>query len=254
MSFPCRLCSLLVLFVLFRVECADDSFVKKVQAAQELFQDKTKTAESMKAFEDIVAEYPDKPDGHHYLSLIYLRQEMLPEAENELQEMVKLNPMDVNTRFNLGMCLSKQAAAGKSEKANDKFQEAIDHFEEAINFGGLSNAHPKVMARMLLVLGNTYTKLAKLMQAEEDGKQTVWFATAAMKAFDDVLKFDPKFPDAANNKAYCIQQFGFEPLGEATAAEDVRERTSLAVRLAQKQAAVAAAVTKDEDEDEGVAM
>jgi len=230
---------LVIVLVICSCVFAADDFTTRVQAAQALFKNADKAAEAEKAFEAIASEFPDKPDGYHWLSVLYLRQERLPEAEKTLQHMLTLQPTDLGTHFNLGTCLAGQGGA--------KIEEAVEIFSKAVNMAA-EGTNPKVLARIFLSMGNACIKVGTAAKEAGDQEKALGYGARAVESYDKCLGIDPNHPDAANNRAFATQTFGLQLI---STAEEVRDRTAYGVKMAVKNAAPAEA---EDEEDEGVAM
>lgn len=197
--------------------------------------------EMVQSLQDIVKEYPEKPDGYHHLSMLHLKAEKLADAEQVLRSMVKAGVASATHFNNLGICLMKQ---GSHKDAQEFLVQGIEKAPAG-----------KVKGALLFTLGNAFVEGAKAADKEGARADSQAAQLHALKAYSAALKEDPDHKNAAANMKVIAESVGVTDDGEITIAQELRIRTADGVLNAyrgSKKAVVADAAA--EGGGEGVAM
>lgn len=200
-----------------------------------------KADEMVQGLQNIVKEYPEKPDGYHHLSLLHLKAEKLADAEQVLRSMVKAGVASATHFNNLGICLMKQ---GSHKDAQEFLVQGIEKAPAG-----------KVKAALLFTLGNAFVEGAKAADKEGAAADSRAAQLHALQAYSTALEEDPDHKNAAANMKVIAASVGVVDDGKVTVAQELRIRTSDGVLKAYRGSKKAVeAADSGASGGEGVAM
>jgi tetratricopeptide (TPR) repeat protein len=108
--------------------------------------DQGRLAEASRLYENAAARMPANTAAYKQLASLYLRQNQLPAAAAYLSDVVRLDPQDVEARFNLGVCwlkMERYSEAARVFRAVASINPGFPHIAEAEAQAALGRKHEK---------------------------------------------------------------------------------------------------------------